>query len=80
MGFGNGWQSRLTQTLYPYVSMIDLGGDKFFWRDIAANLYDHPLADLTPAPTTAMSELPRQYDLIRVVFHTMRTTYKSVAY
>ena len=34
---------------------------------LAANPYDHPLVGLTPAPSNATLELPRQYNLKRVV-------------
>ena len=34
---------------------------------LAANPYDHPLVGLTPAPSSAIPELPRINDLIRVI-------------
>ena len=40
----------------------------------------HTVSDLTPAPSSATSELPSHYDLIRDVFHTMRTAYKVLTY
>ena len=43
---------------------IDIRSVNGLWdsssKCLAANPYDHPLAGLTPAPASAISELPRQ--------------------
>ena len=68
--------THVYHTRLPLMIRLDLFGDKLCLVGHCRESILSLLVGLTPASSSAMSELPRQYDLIRVVGFgsTLRTT------